>query len=417
MVLNKKKEKKRSKTTNKKLKNLMKGIKVFFIKIFNKSFKLDAIDILIIIVIVCGLSSLGTGFIVKHQYEKDTKVNSTIKTDDLDKFISIYNEVINKYYEEVDSKGLVDSAIDGMLDHLEDKYSIYIENDTVINEELDSTYEGIGIVTIENVVHNVYEGSSAYREGVKAGDIIVSVNGYSINKENYHELSKKLKENDGTNEIGVLRGKEELAFKVTVETIVIPTVTSKTYNVHKKNIAYIDIDSFARNTYEEFQNKMIELNKKDIDGMIIDLRNNSGGYVKSASDIANVFLEKGKVIYSLKHKEDDETIKDNTDECKDYKIIVLVNKSTASSAEILASSLKDSYGATIVGNTTYGKGSVQTVKYYEDTAIKYTSALWYRPNGETVDGVGIKPDYEVDNRIVDNGLEDKQFDKALQLFK
>ena len=417
MALNRKKEKKRSRTPNKKIKDVLKSIKSFFVKIFNKNFKLDIVDILIIVVIVCGLSSLGTGFIVKHQYEKDTKINSTIKSDELDKFIAIYNEVINKYYEEVDSKGLVDSAIDGMLDHLEDKYSIYIENDTVINEELDSTYEGIGIVTIENVVHNVYEGSSAYREGVKPGDIIVSVNGYSINKDNYHELSKKLKENDGTNEIGVLRGKEELAFKVTVETIVIPTVTSKTYSVHKKNIAYIDIDSFARNTYEEFQNKMIELNKKDIDGMIIDLRNNSGGYVKSASDIANVFLEKGKVIYSLKHKEDEETIKDNTDDSKDYKVIVLVNKSTASSAEILASSLKDSYGAIIVGNTTYGKGSVQTVKYYEDTAIKYTSALWYRPNGETVDGVGIKPDYEIDNRIVDNVLEDKQFDKALQLFK
>ena len=415
MVL--KKKNKRGRTTVKKSKSLLKNIKAFLVKIFNKSFKLDVIDILIIIVVVCGISSLGTGFIIKHQYEKNTKINSIVDGDELDKFVSIYNEVINKYYEEVDSKGLVDSAIDGMLDHLEDKYSIYIENDTTINEELDSTYEGIGIVTIENVVYNVYEGSSAYREGVKVGDIIVSVNGYSINKDNYHELSKKLKENDGTNEIGVLRGKEELAFKVTVETIVIPTVSSKIYSVHKKNIAYIDIDSFARNTYEEFQNKMIELSDKDIDGMIIDLRNNSGGYVKSASDIANEFLKKGKTIYSLKHKEDEETIKDNTDAHKDYKVVVLVNKSTASSAEILAASLKDSYGAVIVGNTTYGKGSVQTVKYYESTAIKYTSALWYRPNGESVDGVGINPDYEVDNKIVDNVLEDKQFDKALQLFK
>ena len=119
----------------------------------------------------------------------------------------------------------------------------------------------------------------------------------------------------------------------------------------------------------------------------------------------------------MKHKEDEETIKDNTDAHKGYKVVVLVNKSTASSAEILAASLKDSYGAVIVGNTTYGKGSVQTVKYYESTAIKYTSALWYRPNGESVDGVGINPDYEVDNKIVDNVLEDKQFDKALQLFK
>ena len=89
---------------------------------------------------------------------------------------------------------------------------------------------------------------------------------------------------------------------------------------------------------------------------------------------------------------------------------------SASSAEILAAALKDSYGADIVGNQTYGKGSVQTVKYYEDTAIKYTSAIWLRPNGESVDGVGITPDYDVSNVIKNNALEDKQFDKALQLF-
>lgn len=411
------KKKKNSKATSNKFKTFVKNFRKFFVKLFSKSIKLDVVDILIIVVVVCGLSAFGTGFIVKSQFEKDAKVNTVIKGDELDKFVSIYNEVVDKYYEKVDSKGLVDSAIDGMLKHLEDKYSIYIENDSAITEELESTYEGIGIVTIENVVHNVYEGSSAYREGVKPGDIIVSVNGYSINKDNYHELSKKLKENDGTNEIGVLRGKEELAFKVSIETIVIPTVSGKTYNVHKKNIAYVDIDSFARNTFEEFQQKMIDFNKEDIDGIIIDLRNNSGGYVKSASDIANVFLEKGKVIYSLKHKEEEEVIKDDTEEHKDIKVVILVNKSTASSAEILAAALKDSYNATIVGNATYGKGSVQTVKYYDKTAIKYTSALWYRPNGESVDGVGVKPDYDIDNRIVDNVLQDKQFDKALQLFK
>ena len=115
-------------------------------------------------------------------------------------------------------------------------------------------------------------------------------------------------------------------------------------------------------------------------------------------------------------KEHYQTLLDETEKVKSYKVVVLVNKSTASSAEILAAALKDSYGADIVGNQTYGKGSVQTVKYYEDTAIKYTSAIWLRPNGESVDGVGITPDYDVSNVIKNNALEDKQFDKALQLF-
>ena len=392
--------------------------KVFFGKLFTKSFKFDFIDILILIVVICLISSLATGFVIKLQNDKNVKFNSVIKDSELDKFVSVYNEIVDKYYEEVDETELVNAGIDGMINHLEDKYSIYVENkDSSFSNDLDSTYEGIGIATIENVVYEVYEGSSAYREGIKKGDIIVSVNGYSINKDNYKELNKKLKENDGTNELGVLRGDEELSFRVTIETIVVPTVSSKVYEVNGKKIGYIDIDSFSKNTFEEFQEERVELEKKKIDGLIIDLRNNSGGYINSASNIANVFLKKNKKIYSLVYKDKTEDVVDNTDEYLKYEVVVLVNNSTASSAEILTAALKDSYGATIVGNQTYGKGTVQTVKYYDDTAIKYTSALWNRPNGENVDEVGIEPDYKVDNVIKNNVLEDKQFDKALQLFK
>lgn len=393
-------------------------VKDFFYKLFSKSFKFDFIDILIIIVVISLVSSLAAGFIIKLQNDKNVKFNSVIKDSELDKFISVYNEIVDKYYEEVDEDELINAGIDGMLNHLEDKYSIYIENkDSSFSNDLDSTYEGIGIATIENVVYDVYEGSSAYREGIKKGDIIVSVNGYSINNKNYKELNKKLKENDGTNEIGVLRGDEELSFKVTIETIVVPTVSSKLYEVKGKKIGYIDIDSFSKNTFEEFQEERVELEKAKIEGLIIDLRNNSGGYINSASNIANVFLKKDKKIYSLVYKDKSEDVVDNTDESLDYKVVVLVNNSTASSAEILTGALKDSYGALVVGNQTYGKGTVQTVKYYDDTAIKYTSAIWKRPNGESVDEVGIKPDYEVDNVIKNNILEDKQFDRALQLFK
>ena len=410
---------KKKKTIKVKKKNkFFSKIKTFFSKLLSKNFMLDIIDILILIVLVVLVSSLATGFVIKLQTDGNIKFNSTIKGDNVDKFISVYNEIVDKYYEEVDEKELIDAGIDGMLNHLEDKYSIYIENDnSSFSNELDSTYEGIGVATIENVVHEVYEGSSAYREGIKVGDIIVSVNGYSINKDNYKELSTKLKENDGTNEIGVLRGDEELSFRVTIETIVVPTVSSKVYEVKGKKIGYIDIDSFSKNTFEEFQEERIELQKQKIEGLIIDLRNNSGGYINSASNIANVFLKENKKIYSLVYKDKTEDIKDNTEEYLDYKVVILVNNSTASSAEILTAALKDSYGATIVGNQTYGKGTVQTVKYYDDTAIKYTSAVWKRPNGESIDKVGITPDYKVDNVIKNNVLEDKQFDKALQLFR
>ena len=414
---NKKVIKKKSKTTKKDnvFIKILKKLRSIFIKLVSREYNVGILDILILLVVASIVSSTATGYVMNREFEKNIKVNSIVSENPLDKFISIYNEVVTKYYEEVDANELIDAGINGMINHLKDKYSIYVENES-LSSDLESTYEGIGVVTVENVVYEVYEDSSAYREGVKVGDIIVSVNGYPINKENYQELSEKLRENDGTNEIGILRGEEELSFQVTIETITIPTVSSNVYDVAGKKIGYIDIDSFAKNTYDEFEIELANIEKDKLDGLIIDLRNNSGGYVKSSYDIASEFIEKDKIIYSLKSKDEVENVLDETKDSMDYKVVVLVNKSTASSAEILASSLKDSYGAIIVGNKTYGKGSVQTVKYYEDTAIKYTSALWLRPNGESVDGVGIEPDYVVSNTIKNNALEDKQFDKALQLF-
>ena len=413
---NKKNRKKKEKKTF--LRKVWNRSKSFFVKFFSKTFSFDVFDVLIIIVASCSIAALVTGFVIKYQLKESVKFNSVVTGEVLDEFISVYNEVVNKYYEEVDKDELIDAAIDGMVEHLEDKYSIYISNDdNSLSNELDSTYQGIGIVTIENVVYDVYKESSAYREGIKAGDIIVSVNGKPINKDNYQELSELLKENEGTNVLGILRGDEELSFKVSIETITIPTVSSEVKDYVGKKIGYVDIDSFSKNTFEEFQEEMIKLEEEKINGLIIDLRNNNGGYIDSAVNIANVLLKEKSKIYTLVTKDKKEDIFDDTETYKEYKVVVLVNKSTASSAEILASALKDSYGASLVGNVTYGKGKVQTVKYYENTALKYTSAMWLRANGESVDGVGMEPDFVVDNIIKNNVLEDKQFDKALQLFK
>lgn len=413
---NKKSRRKKDKKTF--LRKVWNKLKSFFVKIFSKTFNFDVFDILIIIVASCSIAALVTGFVIRYQLKENVKFNSVVASDALDEFITVYNEVVNKYYEDVDKDELIDAAIDGMVEHLEDKYSIYLNNDdNSLANELDSTYQGIGIVTIENVVYDVYKDSSAYRVGIKAGDIIVSVNGKSITKDNYQELSELLKANDGTNVLGVIRGDEELSFKVSIETITIPTVSSEVKEYVGKKIGYIDIDSFSKNTFEEFQNEMIKLEKEQINGLIIDLRNNNGGYIDSAVNIANVLLKENSKIYTLVTKDKEEDIFDDTETYKEYKVVVLVNKSTASSAEILASALKDSYGASLVGNVTYGKGKVQTVKYYENTALKYTSAVWLRANGESVDGVGIEPDFVVDNVIKNNVLEDKQFDKALHLFK
>ena len=384
--------------------------------LFTKRYHMDFLDIMLFGVIVCLISCFFTSLIINVKYNKSIKFNSVIGDSASDKFIEVYNEIVNKYYEEIDEEELVQSAIDGMVDHLEDKYSIYVNTDGLV-DQLDSTYDGIGVVTIENVVNEVYKNSSADKAGIKVGDVIIGVNDKVIDKKNYQELGTLLRENNGENKLKVLRGEEELVFDVIISKITIPTVIMDEFDLDGKTIGYIDVSSMAKNTYEEFREALIELEKKELKGLIIDLRNNNGGYINSAYNIASIFIEKGKSIYTLKSKDSEKKFVDETKESKKYKIVVLINKSTASSAEILASALKMSYGAELVGYSTFGKGKVQTIKYFDDTALKYTSSEWLCADGSSIDGKGIEPDYKIENEIKDNMLIDLQFDKALSLFK
>ena len=150
--------------------------------------------------------------------------------------------------------------------------------------------------------------------------------------------------------------------------------------------------------------------------LIIDLRDNSGGYLSAAKDVASIFLKKDDIIYSLEEKEETTIVKDETNEAKNYKIVVLFNGASASSSEVLIAALKDSYGATTVGVTSYGKGKVQQTHSLEDgSMVKYTSAKWLTPKGECIDEIGITPEYYVtfnpDTNI------DEQLEKALELAK
>jgi len=280
---------------------------------------------------------------------------------------------------------------------------------------LDSSYNGIGIVAYGNVVYQIYEDSPAEAAGLKAGDEIIQVNSHKIDMQNYEKISEYL-DPKKENTIVVIRDKKEKTFKVDVDKVYIPSTSENVFEKNGKRIGYIAISSFSANSAEDFQNSLLEITKKkDIDSLIVDVRGNTGGYLNSASNIASIFLEKGKVIYSLDSKGDKVVHKDKTKQKLDYEVIVLVNQVSASASEVLASALKDSYGAKIVGMKTFGKGSVQTTKKYGDAMIKYTSAKWLRPNGECVDKVGIKPDYEVEVEIKDNVMLDKQLDKAIEL--
>ncbi len=384
-------------------------------------FRVDILDILIIVVLTSIVSCVLTGLILNYQY-KQNNLKKELNTDEnINEFLNTYTEIVNNYYEEVDEKGMVEAAISGMLNYLEDNYSIYLDKDETdaLSEILDSSYEGIGIVTIGNVIYQVYDNSPAIEAGLKANDEIIKVNGQEINSDNFDIIDELISKNEtDTNEIIVKRKNEKLTFNVGKSKVTIPVTATNTFKMNNQIIGYISLSSFSEKSFEEFQEKLMALENDDkINSLIIDLRSNTGGYLNSAFNIASIFIEKGKTIYSLENKNNTTTYKDETKDNRNYKIVVLVNNQTASAAEVLTAALKDSYGATIVGTLTYGKGKVQTTMSYGDTMMKYTSAKWLRPNGECIDEIGIKPDYEVEIEYKDNTIYDKQLDKAIDLLK
>ena len=220
--------------------------------------------------------------------------------------------------------------------------------------------------------------------------------------------------------ISVKRDDEEKNFKVAIKTIEKPVVTRKVFTKNGKKVGYIYLSSFTENSANQVKTALKELDNEKIDSLIFDVRSNTGGYLTSVTDILNMFLKKGHVLYSLEEKDKKQTYYDTTKEEYDKDVVVLIDRKTASASEILASSLKESYGAIVVGTTSYGKGKVQnTYRLTKDTMLKYTTAKWYTPLGNSIDEVGITPGVYVtlDKKYAKNPCDDtdNQLQKAIEI--
>ena len=221
---------------------------------------------------------------------------------------------------------------------------------------------------------------------------------------------------DKENTITIKRNDELISYNIKTSQINTP-LTNTIININDKNIGYIKVSTFTNKVGEEFKKTLLKLEGQGIDSLVIDMRDNLGGYLKGASEIANLFLEKDKIIYSLDSKDGISNYKDDTDESRTYQVVVLINKNTASASEVLTAALKDSYNAIIVGEKSYGKGRVQEAKTLEDgTMVKYTTAKWLTPLGNCIDEIGISPDYVVEMTKNENGeIVDNQLDKAVEI--
>lgn len=382
-------------------------------------------EVIIITIITGILCSIATGFIFYKKYETSAiaSYENLSNNKNVNEFLQVYASIIKEYYQDVNEEELVDSAINAMFSYLGDNYSEHLSKDETSSllEQLAGEYQGIGVELYQDkIIYNVFDDSPAKEAGLQKGDKIIKVNNEDVSEKDNSYVATKIKNENDKVEITILRNNEEKKVTVKKDKLYIPSVTSKVIEEENKKIGYIDITTFSNTTSKQVKKALLSLEKDNIDSLVIDVRNNAGGYLISAKEIANMFLEKEKIIYSLQEKDKTQTYKDTTSEKRDYPVVVLINEYSASASEILTSALKESYNATLVGKKSYGKGKVQQTLNLEDGSMaKYTTAKWLTPNGKCIDGVGITPDYEIDLDVDENNqtIVDTQLNKAIEILK
>lgn len=347
---------------------------------------------------------------------------------DLSKLVDTYYALVDNYYEDIDKELLVDDAIKGMLSSVGDIYTNYSDTDSTITfkETVDGSYEGIGATVGQTadgqlVVVEVFKDSPSDKAGLKEGDVIIKIDGEDYTNKTSTDVANYIKDNkNATITLTIKRDDEQKEIKLQRGMVEMLTVNSEIYEKNDKKIGYISISIFSSITTKQFTNALDKLNKENIDGLVIDVRDNGGGYLSVVTDIASEILEKNKVIYKLEKDEKISEKKDNTKAKLEYPVAILVNSNSASAAEILAAAIKESYDGFVVGTNTYGKGTVQqTTTLPDGSMVKYTVQKWLTPDGNWIDGKGVEPTYYVElsdeyykNPVMEN---DNQLNKALEL--
>ncbi len=349
---------------------------------------------------------------------------------DIYKKIDLFTEVLEKinsdYVEEVDQGTMMDSAIDGVLQSL-DPYSSYMSPDVFKNMQTETSGEfgGLGIeVGMELGVVKVIspiDNSPASKVGVKAGDYIVKINDIQVQGKSLSEAVELMRGPVGSDiEITIRRVgfKKALTFIITREIIKVESVKSKIID----DIGYLRLTSFNENSSDQFKKKIKEFKKNNLEKFILDLRNNPGGLLSQAIKITDFFLNNGEIV-STKGRQENENRKwfaKNGDLINGKTLIVLINYGSASASEIVAGALQDHKRAILVGENTYGKGSVQSIIPLKNNgAIRLTISKYYLPSGKSISNVGVSPDIVIAEEDIEkfriNTETDNQLKFAIKL--
>ncbi len=353
--------------------------------------------------------------------------NEIEKKADFDIFWDAWKVVEDKYnLEPLDYQEMVYGAIEGMVYSLGDPYTVFLdpEESEIFNEDMKGSFSGIGVeIGFRDKLLTVIaplKDSPGEKAGLLPGDKILEVDGEEIIGMSIDRAVNLIRGEKGTKVLLTIarNGLDELKdIEVIRDTIILKTVE---WEVEENNIAYIKISQFKEETTFELDNEIDDILAIDPRGIIIDLRNNTGGYVGTVKEIAGRFLDRGEVVF-IEDYGDEKSIHKTIGNKRffDVPIVVLINEGSASASEILAGALRDNMGVKLVGKKTFGKGSVQELKHLKDgSSIKITVAEWLTPNRTVINNNGVEPDFDVEMSFEDyENNVDPQLEKALELLK
>ncbi|WP_288633814.1 S41 family peptidase [uncultured Megamonas sp.] len=373
---------------------------------------LKTIIAVLLIAIISSISTLGLIYYALGFNEQGFS--------NLMRFITAYRFIETKYVNDTDDVKLIDGAIDGMVKSLNDPHSNYLSPKMykTLMEQTEGSFTGIGVVMgmdNEQKIHivGIMENSPGQKAGLQEGDEILAVDGVPVTQMAFDEVAAHVRGQAGTDVVlTIMRDNANQDITITRDNIKLKTVGHKMLD---NNIGYIQIVSFSEDTANEFNEAYNDLKNQGMKALVLDLRNNPGGLLTTCVEIAKKLVPKGEIV-SIVDKQGNKETYSSSLEAPEYPLVVLINKNSASASEILSGAIQDTKTGTIIGNTSYGKGSVQTIlPMFEDDAVKLTIAKYYTPSGRSIDGTGITPDIEIN--LDENATSDTQLDKALEVLK
>ncbi len=357
--------------------------------------------IMLIIVLIVGTS--GITILALTFGEKKVVQVRTNTHPQFQKLFDVYDELSTKYYKELDEDQMVQGAMTGMMGALDDPYSTYMPKAEAdeFNDQISSSFEGIGAEIQEKdgqiVVVSPIKNSPAEKAGLKPNDIVKTVDGKSIVGKTANEAVKLIRGEKGTDvTIEFQRGSSKTLHKLTLTRAEIPVETVYA-SMNKQKIAHIQITSFSDNTYKELLEKLDEMESKGMKGLVLDVRQNPGGRLDIAINIASLFVKTGETVVQVENRDGEKEVANAQDGRKvTVPTTVLIDSGSASASEILAAAMSESSNVKLVGEKSFGKGTVQTVEDLSDGAtLKYTMAKWLTPDGNWIHEKGIQPNVKV----------------------